>query len=267
MSDAQSETRQLRQAVTIIDSNPFLELLAEEFVYPINTPDEQFTLYCHLRPYEPRAIKPWYDEVIARRKRRTAVETTVETPDYSHMREFVMNHFIGMQGAELEDGSAPSPEEQRAWLQENPIFVERIFRNGVDRFGPRETAKPGRAVLMLGQRQTRIPMEVRLVLSGAEFVIGLTATLDRLSESDRHQYDKSVSYIENSRFGETYIEANWDVIEILCNQRLKSLDGALVDGQPCVEANKAEWIKRVPFLAKVYVMARANQEIELKNAS
>jgi len=225
-----------------------------------------------MRAYPPHAVKSFYDLMIPKRKRRTASESSMQTADLAPMRKFVMDHFVGFTGAVLEDGSEPDAEQQRSWLSENEAFQERIFRMGYDRVGPIERpdeALPGKAILLFGQRDYRIPLEFHLYShkEQREETIRITAVVDRLTQSDKHQYDKAVAVIENSRRGEVYTEANWDVIELLCNQRLKRLEGnVLIDGKLCMEENKEQWLKRLPFIPKVYIIAQCTTEIDLKNA-
>lgn len=267
MSDTQQDSR---NAVAYLDGKPVLELAGDQYVYPINTPDDQFKLYVAIRAYEPYAVKRFYDQVVPKRKRRTTTEQTFETQDAADVRAFVMDHFSSFSGASLEDGSEPSPTQQKEWLKENPVFVERIFRLGIDAVGPRtrpDQAKPGKAILVFGQKEHRIPLEFRLYSPGrqCEEILRPVAVLDKLTQPDKHNYDKAISIIENSRRGEIYTEANWDVIEQLCDHKIKRLEGAVLDGQACVESNKEAWVKRLPLIAKIYVMAQAVQDIELKN--
>jgi len=268
MSDTQKDSR---NAIAYLDGNPVLDLAADRYIYPITTPDDQFKLYVSMRAYEPYAVKKFYDQVLPKRKRRTSTETTVETPDAADLRSFVMDHFEHFSGAALEDGSEPGPELQRQWLEENPVFVERIFRQGVDMVGPRtrpDEAKPGKAILVFGGNAQRIPLEFRLYSPErtCEETIRPVAVIDKLTQSDKHKYDKAISIIENSRRGETYTEANWDVIEHLCNSRLNRIEGAVINGEPCEAANKEDWIKRLPIIPKIYIVGQAVQSVDLKNA-
>jgi len=270
MSETQTDAR---NAVVYIDDQPCLDLAADVFTYPVDTPDEQFTLMVSMRAYKPYPVKKFYDQCIPKRKQRSSVERAIEAPDYTDLRAFVLDHFLSFEGAELEDGSEPTIEQQRQWLKENPVFLERIFRNGIEKVGAPGKAEPsgesGKAVLLFGQREHHIPLEIGLYSpeTGTRETLRFTAHLERLSQSQKHQYDKAISVIENSRRNELYQENNWDVIEQIANQALKRLDGAVViDGEPCAEANKENWIARLPLLMKVYALAQAIQEIDIKNA-
>ena len=70
---------------------------------------------------------------------------------------------------------------------------------------------------------------------------------------------------DNQRRQEQYVEANWDVIELVYDRRAKSLDGAVINGEPCNEANKDKWCPLVPFTMKVFVLGQVMAENEIKN--
>jgi hypothetical protein len=266
MTDTQKT--ESREAVAYVDGRPLLEVACGEYVYPIDTEDGKFTVHCGIRPYQPYAIKKFYDGLVSRRKRRTPDEQTIEFPDYAEAIDFILGHLGNLYGVELADGTSPSAEDQKRWLEQNRPFAERIFRFGVDYFFERqETPESGRVVLVFGRREHRIPVELRLYAPKTKRVeaIELFHVLDRMSQSDRHQYDRAVSVVESSKRGERFVEANWDVVEGLYNQRAKAVDGALVEGVPCTEANRDAWIKLIPFCLKVHVMHTAMREIELGN--
>jgi hypothetical protein len=269
MSDTQKESR---NAVVYIDGVPQLELAADHYIYPVTTPDEQFKLYVKIRVYESYAIKKFYDQILPRRQRRSNAESITRIPDATDMRQFVMDHVEELIGVVLEDGQSPSLEEQKQWLRENPLFVERIFREGIDRVSRanEKRQEPGKLVMLLGQKEVKIPLRLRLYSTerNCEEILTPVMVMERLSESDRHQYHTAINLIENSKFGESYSEANWDVIEQLCNQRLFRFEGAVFNGTPCGATNrsgKEGWIARIPIVMKIYAMTSSMQDIEIKN--
>ena len=263
------------QAVSYLDDLPVIELTAQEWIYPVTTADGRFKLYFHLKPYPAFAVKSFYDQLMPRRKSRTANEQVVMDADFTGVRRFIDDHFLALSGIALEDGSEPTLEQQQQWLAQpqNADFKVRAFREGIDKVGLREAAevRPGKVFMVFGQADTRTPSEILLYSPErkTDELIRVTHTLARLSESDRHQYDKAIKFIENTRRQESFVEANWDVIEGLYNQKVKSLDGAVLNGDPCTEANKDGkdgWCALVPFCWKVYVMGSVYGDIELKNA-
>lgn len=268
MADA-SATVQDSHAIVYVDDRPCLDLTAKEFIHPVLTMDERWKIYVHLSAYEPYEIKRFYSDISFMRKQRTASESLLEPRSVEGVYDFVDKHFLGLTGVELEDGSAPTREKALEWLNENPLMKTRIFRECIDRVGPRQVQDDdgGRPILVVGRVSHRVPTEAILYhpVRCKEETIKMVHTLERLTETDRYNYDKAISIIENARRRELYTDTNWDVIEIMYNRKVKSLEGACLDRTPCTESNKEMWMKLVPFTVKIYVMAQAVGGIELKN--
>jgi hypothetical protein len=262
------ETKDARNAVVYIEDIPCLELAADSYIYPVNTPGDRFKLMVAMRPYEPYSVKKFYDQMMPKRKTRSAGEHELVTSGDADLCEFVMAHFQSFSGAELEDGSEPTIEQQKEWLENNDAFMSRIFRNGVDALklvdAPETT---GKAILVFGQKEHRIEYELTLFSPErkTEETIQITAKLEKFSQSDKHKYEKAISFIENSRRKESFVEANWDVIEQLFNHKTIGMDGAVIDGKPCAADNREAWIKRLPLIHKLFVVGKAIQDIDIKN--
>lgn len=272
MTDAQ-ETR--LRAVVQRDGRNFVELAAPEWCYSIPTADERYRVLVYVSPYDAHEIKKFYDLVLPRRKRRTASEVSIESCGRDKILAFVDRHFLRLGGVALPDGSEPALEQQRAWLDENPQFKGLIFETGFDRVGVRdgedEPAPETRAIMILGRSEYRIRGGIRLwdEQQSCNVVIPLVHVLGRFSESERHQYDRAIKIIENSRRGEIYAEANWDVVGLLYQHHVQAIEGALLDGQPCTAANRdgeSGWLARVPFIWQIFAMGRAISEVALGNA-
>jgi hypothetical protein len=267
MSETQKDAQ---NAVVYINDKAHLELSADQYIYPIKTPDDAFKLYVAMKRYASFEIKKFFDRVLPKSKQRSATEISVETQDQSEIREFVMNNFLYFIGVVLEDGTEPSIILQRQWMEENPLFVERVFNFGINVTGrkTKDEEQFKKAVLVFGQKEKKI--EVRYSLYSIERKIEediiFYLVLDKLSQSDKHQYDKATAVIRNNRRLETFFQGNWDVIEQLCNHRLKRIEGpVVVRGKACTEENREEWISLIPFITKISVMGEAIQDIELKN--
>lgn len=271
-TDTLGGSRENLQATAYQGEQPVVELAAEEWIYPISTPNGRLKLNIHLKPYSPYAVKKFLDLILPRRKARTAQQSVLDS-DYTCVMPFVDDHFLGLSGVTMEDGTTPTAEQQKAWIDQNSDFKIRAFRDGVDNISlrKREEETPvatGRVVLVMGRPESLIETDIGLHSKGTrrDELIRVNHALARMSESDRHQYDRAIKLIEDTRARETFLEANWDVIEGLYNKLVKSLTGAVLAGEPCTESNKDAWVKVVPFCWKVYVMSMAYQEVELKNA-
>jgi hypothetical protein len=274
MSDSQVDSR-LKQAIVYIEDKPHFELAGEEWIFPIPAPpplDERLTMYCHMSPYLAHEVKRFYDQMIPVRRQRTASEVSLETPVYSDACDCVISHFIRMWPVALPDGTEPTPERQAEWIASDPGFAIRIFRLGYDVVGysgqDNLAPLPAKAVLLFGKIDHQIPTELRLYSFERKRIetLRLDHHLERFNESDRHQYDRAIQLIENSRRAEQRVETNWDVISGLYDRRVKSLEGAVINSQPCQESNKADWIPKVPFIMKAYVVSKVAGAIALGNA-
>ena len=270
MTDTRSgDSRELKQAVAYsAEGLPVLELGAEEWIFPALEGEPQ--LYAHLLPYEDWELKKFYDSVIPHRRQRSSQESVLEV-DTAGIVDFIGKHFLGFSNAVLEDGTEPALDQQRKWLDDNRDLKVRLFRVGLERFEPRDVAqKPTgqRPILLLGQQEHIVDAETLLWSEErkCEERIRMRHALGRMSESDKHQYERSISFIENSGRRETRTELNWDVILGLYNRLARRIEGAVLDGLPCVQENREQWIKKVPFCMKIFVMASAYTEIDLKNA-
>jgi hypothetical protein len=266
------DQEQKLQAVWFLDDIPNLELAATEYVFPIYVQDGQFKLLLRMKSARASAIKRFYDTLMIKRKTRTRSETEYRTSDLPGVKSFIDDHFISLAGATLEDGSEASLDDQREWLNQNESFKVRIFREGYDAFTDAVTAEEqaepkGRPVLVLSKPDHNIKVNWTLYSESTanDEVIKFVVTMERLTKTDSFQYEKAFRLIENTKTAERYIETNWDVIESMFDRKAKKIAGALINGQPCGEENKEQWVKLVPFSMKVFVLAKMAEEVEIKN--
>ena len=259
-------------AVAVVLDLPQLELAAKEYVFPISVQDGQFKLLCWMRSARSSEIKRFYDQMMIRRRSRGRSEMEYRTSDLPGVRAFVDDHFVRMEGATLEDGTEPSHDDQREWLNQNDSFKIRIFREGYDAFADWADDEPamakGKPMLILSRPEHTIRAAWKLYSEGtkSEETIKLSVTFEKLTKADSYQYEKSFRIIENLKTSDRYVETNWDVIEGIFDRKAKKIAGALIDGAPCDESNREQWIKMVPFSLKVFCLAKIGEEVEIKNA-
>lgn len=251
-------------AVVLKDEKPVLELTAEEFVFPIRTPDDRHVVRFHMKPYRSYAVKAFYDDLMPRRKSLSRGERVIEVPDQSRIKSFVDAHFLRMEGVVV-NGEEPGVDIQRRWLNDNEAFMVRVFRQGYDAISTPDFAETNghRPLQLFGPDYHEVDAQWTLHSEGIDHRVIVTHKTARLSKIDHDKYQKAVRLIENNR--ESYVQANWDIVEQLYDQKVKSLEGALIEGKPCDEANSKEWIPLVPFCMKVFVMGQVSQELETKN--
>jgi hypothetical protein len=251
-------------AVVFQDDKPVLELSAEEFVFPIRTPDERHIVRFHMKPYRSYAVKSFYDDLMPRRKSISRGERVIEVPDPSRIKSFVDAHFVRMEGVSV-NGEEPGVDIQRRWLNDNEAFMVKVFRQGYDAISTPDFAETNghRPLELFGPEQHEIPSQWTLNNNGIDHRLIVTHITSRLTKVDHEKYQKAIRLMENGR--ESYVQANWDVVEQIYDQKAKSLEGAVIGGEPCNEANIKEWVPLVPFCMKVFVMGQVAQELETKN--
>lgn len=253
------------EAVVLKDDKPALELAADEFVFSIMTPDDRHVVRFHVKPYRSYAVKSFYDDLMPRRKTLSRGERIVEIPDSAKVRQFIDAHFVRMEGVASADGSEPDVSIQRSWLNQNEAFMIRVFRQGYDAITRPDFAETNghRPLQLFGPDQSDVEAQWTLYSEGIDHRVIVTHTMNRLTKLDHDKYQKAVRLIENNR--ESYVQANWDVVEQLYDQKVQRLSGALLSGKLCDESNLKEWIPLVPFCMKVFVMGQVSQELETKN--
>lgn len=255
----------MTSAVKIQDDKPVLELAAEEFIFPITTPDGHHKVLFHMKPYRPFVVKAFYDETLVRSKSTSRGERVLDVPTSEKLLRFVSDHFIRMEGVEGPDGSEPSIEMQRAFLDDNEQLKARVFRMGYDFVTvPDFAAGNGHSKLSLfGPAESDIDAQWLLHDSGIDHRIIVSHHTAKLAKVEFDKYQKAIRVIETNR--DRYMQGNWDVVEQLYDAKILSLKGAVVEGQPCEDKNKKEWVGLVPFCMKVFVMGQLAQELETKN--
>ena len=251
---------------------PSLELSAQTWELPISTTDELSQIIFKMKVYRPYEVKSFYDDLLTRRKALNQAERLVQTPDFTAMLKFLDNHFVEMIGVVGEDDAPLDTATQKQWLDSptNLELKQRIFTHGYDaisRVESAETKASKKVVLLFSVKEHAITCKWRLHNLEREMNYDVLTThrLDRINQQQKEQYSKAISLIENSRSAETFVQANWDVVEQLYDHTIKAVEGACIEGEPCEEKNKAAWLPLVPFLMKVFVMGRAMSALDLKN--
>jgi hypothetical protein len=284
MSASLANEQDARPAV-VYDSegSPCLELSADELIYPIQSDDESYHMLVVMRPYMAHKLWAFYDKILPRKKAISGSEQEYVTPDFAELESFISEHFIRFAGVltkggviseiRLEGGDAPTAEIERKWLDQNPIFKRQIFRKGLDAIAPRRKmeAPSGDIVLFIGRVDQQIGTSMQLFSMEKKRIerIEMTHTIEKMTESERHQYDSAISLIENVKSRESYSSANWSVVEKMYNRKAKSVTGALLNGEPCTHANRDGrdgWAEKIPMVDKIYILAQAFGKIEMGNA-
>lgn len=262
----------MNSAVVFQEDKPLLELAAEEFVFQILIPpDDHDKVMVHMKPATSASVKTFYDDLMMKRRSRDGGETVLMPPDLTQAKKFVHDNFFAVSGLPLPDGSTPTPEQQRKWWEMQEDFKELVWRQGYDaitsatELSNGNGTRNGQPTMLFEVPDHKISCSWKLYSVEKQRVEKLTIQhhLGRLTHAERTRYRQAVEVVERRR--DQYIQGNWGIVEKFYDDKVKRLDGALIEGQPCVEANRAEWFPFVPFSMKVFVMGEVNRELETKN--
>jgi hypothetical protein len=261
----------VKAAIVYKDDVPLLELAAQEWIFPIKTPDDQWKLYFHMKPYRAYTVKKFFDLFLLRTEDRGNSEHILKFPNFTPVEKFFDEHFISMGGVETPEHKEPTIEQQKAWLDANPEMKVRVFREGYDAISSVEPEGPPpnghKPVLIFDCFEHKIECEWTLYSEQLQQdeKLKFTHTLDKLTHADKQLYLSAIRPIRNSRKGERYIETNWDVIEQLYDRKIREVQGLFFEGEPCTLEKKNFWKESLPFSMKVHVIGRIINEIEIKN--
>jgi hypothetical protein len=226
-----------------------------------------------MRPYEAFEVKKFYGSAIPRHTRRNRNELVLGTADDIESQDllrFIDEHFIRMTGVALEDGSEPTVEQQREWLNENPWFKYQVFSQGYDMHAVRnpepDPVVTGKTVLLFARPTHKIHTEKILYSTEREqeVKIRLTHEVARISRIDEKLFRNASDIVQNFQTAQIYAAANWETIEGLYNSKVTAVEGALLEGESCTEKNKPGWIDKIPFCMKIQAIGQAFREIDLK---
>jgi len=248
------------QAVVYYDNKPVLELGADEFVFPILTHDGEHLVLFHLKPCLPAEIKLVYTKAAYSTWTADALLRGIDERE-----AFLDRHLIKISGLQTTDGVEPSLDEQRSWLKENPQFKVALWESFVDaKFHEvQDVAKRGTILSMAYTQKVKSRWCLYCPERSKEAPIVMTHHFTRLTREDHDRYWKAFKIIEKARGNglQHRLEADWDVVEQLYDRRVNRLEGAVIDGAPCEEANKRDWIDCVPFPLKDSGLDAAVQQI------
>lgn len=254
------------------------DLADEEWAYPIEYEEdgEVYELVFYMKPYLAYDLKLLladmtlsYEPHDQRRIGMSAEGSEVYGP-------FFDKHFSRIDGL-LQPGTEEnvSREDQLAWIEEND--PQRAIKRGVVRGGIGNVnsivggEKKKGLVLKLG-RSGSIVKTWRVLLNAAKGEadkLFVDHHLDKESDKDRRQYDSATGKSEIIRKQTSAFmrsDQNFDSYEQLYDRLVNHLVGYLIKGKLCVNANKKDWIRLVPFWEKYFVVDEHFRSVQSKNA-
>ena len=242
------------------------ELTAEEIIYPQTVLG--MTVYAHMRPYEEYPMK----ELLAVRNTRMAPKPgnilDLKESGKSEIVKFFWDHFIRLSGESLvtPNGETISVEEQTAFIKKHPrldIPTTAVLGG----YGGMSVRDPeGKSLLDLAEDNT-VSLQQLIGLDGQELRISMTHHFRQETEADNLRYQTATGSSRiYTRRQEYERVTNYDIVGQMYNDMIRSIDGMTINGLPCVEQNKDEWVKKVPFWHKDYALENLFRGSQAKNA-
>lgn len=258
---------EIKSAVALIDGKPLLELTAQEWIYPVTLEVDggEFPVAFHMKPYAASDLKAVFSALAARFKRAGGANMGIVPGNREAAKPFFDRHFIRISG-----GEEATVEEQKAWLEAFDFVKIDVVINGMslETVQPEEEVKTLRFALN-GSRAKTVTLKQRLIPeSGMEEVtVLLVHHFQPILAGHYTKYERASQESElNTRKGEWKTTEDYDVIERLYDELIDSVEGALLNGQPCTFENKGAWLRLVPFRQKSVAVDEAFRRIRIKNA-
>jgi hypothetical protein len=260
-------------AVTVINDIPHFELNATEITVRIGANDSDRFLCVHLRPYTTPEMKETL-KALKVRVRDMGPSLLQEDGDPSALRRLTDTTFLRLSHVRMPDGSAPSPEVQKAWLDQNPGLKGRIAN---DAFA--QVIQLGRAAgkekddvfeLLLNDNAH---IEARYLIHSLADAEGKPADILVAhhfvpdTEDDLQAYERASRREIDKASGAIAIAMDYDALEPLYDRTIVSVDGLVVDGEPATAYNKAAWIPKVPYWQKLTALNIRFEEVLKKNVA
>lgn len=272
-----STTVTLTGSLEVPDHIVGYHLDAPYHILPIDYEDDDqnnHLLYARLAPYLPFKMK----QLLAVSGMRYTGERDkmVLKPTFTGeaCKGFFAEHFRGFEpiGMELEDGSLPTPEQQMQWVdsEDSRRSIKRtVITQGYNVFVISNKAPAKKLVLKLGAVERKVKLRKLVydpVVKGL-VQLEMTHVLRKENEKDNSDYTQATSQSEI----ETREQPEWssiedlDTIERLYDDMVKRAEGVYIGNLPCSEANKADWVKLIPFVHKRLVLRENFRSIQVRN--
>jgi len=264
----------IRHAVTRLETapdTPVFELNAPEILVRVNADNNGRFLQVHLRPYTAMEMKTTLKGLKARFRDSGAL-LIQEDADPAALRKLCDATFLGMDHVRKLDGSAPSIEEQREWLDRNPRIKARVANEA---FATVLSERPQGIPVVDGDDVFELAFDEEAKIQyayalwdgeGNEVVlIDITHHFQPDTEADFHDFDRATRRETDKRSGFMTIDIDYEALEKLYNRTVIRVEGMVLDGAALEPANKKLWRDRVPFWHKLFSLNQRFDEVAKKN--
>lgn len=222
-------------AVTYIDKEPFFELTASEIIYPFEFKGVDINV--HFKPYEADDLRTLLPAIGGKWKKTGRKKLEHEhADDIDVCKKFFDRYFIKL--------SAPttkhSEDELAQWLHRKEWFKRDFVQQGFGGLVARDESVRGRMLSI------DTPIKLYCPQRGSEVRIGIVHRFTKPNKVD------TVNVKTWKRMGVTLC----DIRQRLYDQKIKSLDGVLVEGASCEPSNNEVWKPLVPLWWKINLASR-----------
>lgn len=239
---------------------------AETTAYPVTLAQgsKKPTVYVYLTPYSASELKDLLKKAVSgyRREKR---DVEIVKEDVSIYAPLCDAHFVKL------GNSTGTPEAQRAWLDKHPALkpgiVEHTF-GGLQMEAAQEEENADEVLDISMELSGQIKVYQELYDETADKVVRVDMTHSFIPPNEQ-QYREYRS-ARRSKFVRK--NALWTIteqhstLEKLYDTVIRSIDGAAVNGKPCVVETKADWIGSVPLWHKLWIVDQIFGELVEKNA-
>lgn len=233
------------------------------------------TIYVHMKPYSQQAYKELQE---ARAMRMQAGGDYVDLKDggKTETSVFFWKHFVRLSGPGMKrpDGSMGTPEQHHEFVRTHPRFdfensVTRSYLTPHMKIKHDEELYPG-SLLDLTEEDSRVTLlhDLYFEKDDREARIEMTHVFQPETEIDKRRFISAsglLRFYHQTRESERRV--NYDTLGQLYNHLIRRVEGATVNGQPCDESNKEEWVKLVPMAYKDITLTELFKGVQEKNVS
>lgn len=251
----------------------FYELSGQEMICPVNVEQsgKRRRIHFHMKPYRIQAMKEALTG-IAPSFSDEGPEAELQPQEGLVQQGFVKHYLLGLSNIAIDaKGTEASDAQKNQFLEANLQILEVAWREavcGIRIIDPDAESQMGDFIVLGdgGSETEDIETAVALIDSEGEMVdLRFLHVLDKGTERDRRTYNKAQRTRLRTKDGVWKIAVNNDVIELLYNQKIQSLAGAVIEGEPCTSSNKDKWLPLVPLFWKIVVINEVYRQVKIKN--
>jgi hypothetical protein len=252
-------------AKKLVEFVPFLELNNEEIIFPIKIQGQ--TAYVHMKQYAEHDMMV----LMAARATRMAIGsdyTDIKDVGRAEVIAFFWEHFIKLSGPGIRKDS--SPEEHKKFITDHPRFdIERTAVLGG--YGGITFSDPEEGSLNLLDMQDTQQIRTRQDLYFPDQRMIATVHIDHNlkpeSEKDMLDYKQATDTLRIlQRTKESVRVVNYMTFKSVYGRLIDSVEGVKIDGAACTSENKDQWLDKIPFWHKEFVLNEYFKGAQIKNA-